>query len=95
MISVGKTVFRCRQAKLTVEAARQVAIMEVSNLAIEKYGLSSLPKVVLEQLEVSLESAYFCGDWPKQGLPESRKHKRAAIAPPFVKLRKENLHAGD
>jgi hypothetical protein len=64
MISVGKTVFRCRQAKLTVEAARQVAIMEVSNLAIEKYGLASLPKVVLDQLEVSLESAYFCGDWP-------------------------------
>jgi hypothetical protein len=64
MISVGKIVVRCRQAKLTVEAARQVAIMEVSNLAIEKYGLASLPKVVLDQLEVSLESAYFCGDWP-------------------------------
>jgi hypothetical protein len=64
MISVGKTVCRCRQAKLTAEAARHVAIMEVSNLAIEKYGLTSLPKVVLDQLEVSLESAYFCGDWP-------------------------------
>jgi hypothetical protein len=24
----------------------------------------SLPKIVLDQLEVSLESAYFCGDWP-------------------------------
>jgi predicted RNase H-like nuclease (RuvC/YqgF family) len=35
MISVGKTVYRCRQAKLTAQAARQVAIMEVSNLAIE------------------------------------------------------------
>jgi hypothetical protein len=64
MISVGKTVCRCRQAKLTAEAARQVTIMEISNLATEKYGLTSLPKVVLDQLEVSLESAYFCGDWP-------------------------------
>jgi hypothetical protein len=63
MISVGRIVGRCRQAKLTVEAAKQVTIMEASNLAVEKYGLTSLPKVVLDQVEVSLANAYFCGDW--------------------------------
>jgi len=64
MIAVGKAVCRCRQAKLTAEVAKQVVILEISNLAFEKYGLPSLPKVVLDQLEVSLETAYFCGDWP-------------------------------
>jgi hypothetical protein len=58
MISVGKIVGRCRQAKLTVEATKQVTMMEVSNLAAEKYGLTSLPNVVLEQLEVSLANTF-------------------------------------
>jgi hypothetical protein len=64
MISVGKIVGRCRQVKLTVEEARTVAIMEISNLAIEKYDLTPLPAVVLDQLEVSLQNAYFRGDSP-------------------------------
>ena len=57
--SVSRIVHRCRAAKITAEQAEQVAILQISTLAREKYELTELPQIVRDR--VSYEVAQFWG----------------------------------
>jgi hypothetical protein len=50
MDSVPGIVHRCRAAKITAEQARQVAILQLSTLAREKYDLTTVPEVVRDRV---------------------------------------------
>ena len=58
LTSTTRIVNRCRAAKITADEARRVAILEATNLANEKYGLTVLPQTVLDQLETEITNAY-------------------------------------
>jgi len=55
--SVSRIIHRCRAAKITAEQAQQVAILQISTLAMERYELTVLPQIVRDR--VSYEVAQF------------------------------------
>jgi hypothetical protein len=55
--SVSRIINRCRAAKITAEQAQQVAMLQISTLAMEKYELTALPQIVRDR--VSAEVAQF------------------------------------
>ena len=57
--SVSRIIHRCRAAKITAEQAQQVAILQISTLAKEKYELTVLPGIVRDR--VNYEVAQFWG----------------------------------
>ncbi len=48
--SVSRIVHRCRAAKITAEQAREVAILQLSTLAREKYQMTTVPQIVQDRV---------------------------------------------
>jgi hypothetical protein len=48
--SVSRIVHRCRAAKITAEQARDVAILQLSTMASEKYRLTAVPQIVQDRV---------------------------------------------
>jgi hypothetical protein len=48
--SVSRIVHRCRAAKITAEQAREVAILQLSTLAREKYQMTAIPQIVQDRV---------------------------------------------
>jgi hypothetical protein len=59
MDSVSRIVHRCRAAKITAEQAREVAILQLSTMACERYKMTEIPQIVRDR--VVYEVAQFWG----------------------------------
>ena len=57
--SVSRIVHRCRAAKITAAQARDVAILQLSTMASEKYRMTAVPQIVQDR--VVYEVARFWG----------------------------------
>ena len=56
--SVSRIVHRCRAAKITAEQAKQVAILQISTLAREKYQLDELPQTVRDRVSYEVAQCW-------------------------------------
>jgi hypothetical protein len=48
--SASRIVHRCRAAKITAEQARDVAILQLSTMASEKYQMTAVPQIVQDRV---------------------------------------------